>query len=65
MEEPGKPVSFAKCFYCGKLTFIDLLDEAMMCEYCREQGRTRLSRRKRHDATKKGRLHKAAVGNDP
>ena len=36
MEEPAKLPSFAKCASCGKLTFIDLLDEAMMCEYCRE-----------------------------
>jgi len=64
MEEPAKPVSFAKCSYCGKLTFIDLLDEVTMCEYCREQGRTQPSRRKRHDARKKSRLHKIAVGND-
>jgi acetyl-CoA carboxylase beta subunit len=64
MEEPVKPTSFTKCSYCGKLTFIDLLDEAMMCEYCREQGRTRPSRRKMHDSRKKLRLHKTAVGND-
>ena len=64
MEEPVKLPCFAKCSRCGKLTFVDLLDEAMMCEYCREQGRTRLSRRKMHDAGKKLRLRKTAVGND-
>ena len=64
MEEPAKVVYFAKCSHCGKLTFVDLLDESMLCEYCREQGRTRLSRRKMHEAQKKLRLHKTAVGNN-
>jgi len=64
MEEPAKVVSFAKCSYCGKFTFVDLLDASMLCEYCREQGRTRLSRRKMHHVRKKLQLHKAAVGND-
>jgi DNA-directed RNA polymerase subunit RPC12/RpoP len=40
MEEPPKTVYFAKCVSCGKLTFIDLLDDEQRCEYCREAKRT-------------------------
>lgn len=53
MEEPVKVASFAKCASCGKLTFVDLLDENMTCEYCREQRRIRASRKKKRGAGEK------------
>jgi hypothetical protein len=53
MEEPAKLPSFANCSCCGKPTFVDLLDEDIKCEYCRELKRIRPSRKKKHDVREK------------
>jgi DNA-directed RNA polymerase subunit RPC12/RpoP len=36
MEESPKITYFAQCVSCGKVTFKDLLDQDLRCEYCRE-----------------------------
>jgi len=50
MEVTVKPWHKA-CSHCGKPTFVDLLDEQDLCDYCRETAAMKVSSRKKAGVT--------------